>query len=352
MGRLTGVVIGCGAIAREHLTAVAELKNAEISAVCDLSAARAESTAERFGIPKWFVNHTDMLSEIKPDLVHITTPPASHFPLAQDSLKNGFNVLCEKPITLERPQFEQLRDLATANRLALLENHNFRYHSSVRKILGLIDSGEFGDVVDVQICISLAVDGPGSPYVDHNAPHFGQTLRTGVVGDFLTHISYLACLFAGRITDVRTIWKKTNTSLPFPADEFRGFLKGERATAYVSFSGNAQPNGFWLRVAGTRIYAEANLFESPRLALRRARSGMPPLMTLVDGIAESRAVLATSFGSLSRKLSGASSYDGLATMIANIYDAIEAKAPQPIPLDEVDHVSWLVDRFSNMDIAL
>jgi predicted dehydrogenase len=47
MGNLRGVLIGCGAIAREHLTALAELKNVEVAAVCDLSAAKAEATTSR-----------------------------------------------------------------------------------------------------------------------------------------------------------------------------------------------------------------------------------------------------------------------------------------------------------------
>jgi predicted dehydrogenase len=352
MARSKGVIIGCGAIAREHLAATAELKNAEIVAVCDLSPARAESTAERFGIAKWYVDHEQMLSETQPDLVHITTPPASHFPLAKYSLAKGLNVLCEKPITLDYLQFEQLKQLAVDNHCMLIENHNFRFHSSVQKIRNQIESGALGDVVDVQICIALSIAGPGNPYTDRNAPHFGTTLRGGVVGDFLTHISYLAYLFCGPILDVRTIWKKTIETLPLPADEFRGFLKGERATAYVSFSGNAQPNGFWLRVAGTRMHAEANLFEPPRLTLRRARGGMPPLMTLIDGVAESRDVFRTSFGGLSRKLGGGTAYDGLPAMIARIYDSLEMKAPQPIPLEEIDHISRLVDRFTSPEVAL
>ena len=50
MRKQTGVIIGCGTIAREHLAAVSELENVRVAAVCDLSAARAEATAERFGV--------------------------------------------------------------------------------------------------------------------------------------------------------------------------------------------------------------------------------------------------------------------------------------------------------------
>ena len=53
MAKLTGVLINCGAIAHEHLTALTELDDVKIAAVCHLSAARAEATAKRFGVAKW-----------------------------------------------------------------------------------------------------------------------------------------------------------------------------------------------------------------------------------------------------------------------------------------------------------
>ena len=118
---------------------------------------------------------------------------------------------------------------------------------------------------------------PGAPYVDQNAPYFGQALRGGLIGDFLTHIAYLAYIFTGPVIDLRTIWLKRMPASAWPADEFRGFIKGERATATVAFSGNAQPDGFWIRVVGTKMQAEANLFEPPRLTVRQARAGEPAL---------------------------------------------------------------------------
>src|SRR5262245_16819505 len=121
MGRLTSALIGCGTIAREHLTALSELANVEVTAVCDLSAARAEATAERFGIAKWYSSHEQLLAEIRPDLVHITTSPSFHFPIAKSCLDARLNVLCEKPITVDYEEFRLLKQLATANRCMLME---------------------------------------------------------------------------------------------------------------------------------------------------------------------------------------------------------------------------------------
>src|ERR1700744_4050275 len=220
MTRLTGVIVGCGAIAREHLTVLAELDNVDVVAVCDISPSRAEAAAERFGIPRWYTRHIDLLRDLKPDLVHITTPPSSHLPIATDFLAAGLNVFCEKPLTVRYSDFQALKQLALEKGCVLIENQQNRYHSSVKRIEELIRSGELGDVLEVQICLSLNITGADSPYVDRNAPHFGLTLSGGVIGDFLPHIAYLVYMFTGKICGVHTAWTKHKIATPLPADEF------------------------------------------------------------------------------------------------------------------------------------
>lgn len=352
MRKLTSVVIGCGNIAREHLAALATVDNVQVAAVCDLSPARAEATAERFGIEKWYTDFEELLAHIQPDLIHITTPPSSHFSIAKTCLAAGLNVICEKPITLDYQQFGELKQLATQNRCMLMENQNLRFHSSIQRIQELIKSDKFGDVLEVQIVISLNISSTGSPYIDRNAPHFSTSLRGGIIGDFLPHIAYLTQMFTGSVIDLRTIWTKRIINSPLPADEFCGLIKGERATAYVAFNGNAQPNGCWVRVTGTRMHAEANLFESPRLTLRRFRAGEPALMTFVDGISEARDVFRGTVAGFLRKLGGKTSYDGLPEFIARTYRALELHEPQPISLEEIDASVLLANRFTNPDVEL
>src|ERR1019366_5947619 len=110
---------------------------------------------------------------IKPDLVHITTPPTAHFSISRNCLTAGLNVLCEKPITVDYKDFALLKQLAIKNRCMLMENQNLRFHSSIQRIQGLIASGRLGDVLEAQIFFFLNLFGRGSPYIDQNATHFG-----------------------------------------------------------------------------------------------------------------------------------------------------------------------------------
>jgi predicted dehydrogenase len=351
MKKSKAALIGCGAIAREHLAVLAELQNVEVAGICDLSAARAEATAERFKIKKWFTNHQQLLTESEPDLVHITTPPSSHFSIAKFCLSAGLNVICEKPITMNYDEFRILKELAVTNRCMLMENQQLRFHSSVLRIRDLLKSDELGDLLEVQMFVAIN-SGAGSAYADRNAPHFSSYLRGGVVGDFLPHIAYLMHMFIGPASDLRTIWSKRLVDSPHPADEFRAIIKGEHATGHVTFSGNAQPGGFWLTVVGTRMRAEANLFELPRITFRRSRAGEPALMSLVDGVQESRDGLKGTIAAFWKKLGGVGSYDGLTEIIAQTYRAVEMKEPQPIPLEEINQVARLVDHFTKPEFEL
>jgi predicted dehydrogenase len=342
----TAVVVGCGAIAREHLTVLAKFGHVDVAAVCDISPVRAEATAERYGVPRWYTHHSKLLSDVRPDLVHITTPPASHAAIAMDFLGEGINVLCEKPITVTYSDFIMLEQLALKNQVMLMEDQTYRYHSSVRRIRELIEKGAFGDVLEVQLCLSLNLWTDGSPYVDRNSPHFALALPGGVIGDFLPHFAYLAHMFTGPILDVRTIWAKR------PADEFRALIRGERASAYLSFNGSAEVEGFLLRVVGARMRVEADLFEPPRFTVRRLRRGEPALMKLVDGLGESRDVMTGSVRGFVRKLAGRSSYDGLEELLRSSYRALEQKEPQPIPLAEIDETARLVEQLTQTEIQL
>ncbi len=338
------VIIGTGAIAREHLLAMRNTGRIDVLAVCDLSPARAEMTADRFGIAKAYSSHENMLAENAPDLIHICTPPQTHFDLSKYCLERGLNVLCEKPITQDYSQFAELKAIATAKGAAIYENQNYRTHSSVRTIKAMVDRGELGDIVEVQVQVHLGVHGKGSVFVDNNVSHYSASQRGGIVGDFITHMTYLAQMFMGGKAETHVITAGFNTKAPQPDDEFRALLKGERALGLLSFSGNAQPNGFWLRVIGTKGQAESNLFEPPRLVRRMQRGGALPIATMKDGFAEARDVFKSAYVPFWRKLAGTSRYDGLGEYIHGIYDSMDGKAENPLTMDQLDDCCAMIEK--------
>src|SRR5438132_5985401 len=132
---MKAVLIGAGQIARQHLACLRELTGVEIAAVCDLSPAAAQCAAERFGVARWYTDHRAMLAEVRPDVVHVTTPPSSHSRLANDALQSGAHVFVEKPATETLEETRALTRAATAAGKSVVENHNYLFNRATREIL-------------------------------------------------------------------------------------------------------------------------------------------------------------------------------------------------------------------------
>ncbi len=343
MGSLQkAAVIGAGYIAREHLDALRSLPGVITAGVCDLSATLAEATAEEFGVSAWFTDHRRMLDELRPDVVHVTTPPQSHVSLAIDALEAGSHVLVEKPIALDRGAFEKLRSVAQECDRFLIEDYNYLFNPSVQRILALIESGEFGEVVHVDVHFCSAILGKGSKHTDPNAPSPFRTLPGGPVIDFITHLAYLAHAFVGEHREVHTTWINRSGDELVPWDEFRGLANAERGTASLGFSSHAQPDIFSLRVHGTRMRASASLFE-PLLSVEKVHDGPSPLIPFWNGLSVARAYASSAVGGLWGKLRGIpGTYAGLRVLTRRLYEGVDRGAAPPVTLEQMDAVNRLV----------
>lgn len=342
-------LIGAGQIARQHLGCLKTLPGVQVAGVCDLSPAVAESIAERYGVPAWFTDHAALLQDVKPDVVHVTTPPTSHFRLAMDALQSGANVLVEKPATATLAELEQLARYALERRLVITEDYNYVFNHATREIAGWVESGMFGGVVHVEVMMALNLFGPGG-FADPNARHPALTLAGGALADFLPHLASLAHRFIGAHRRAHAIWTKRRPSI-LPYDEMHAVVEGERGTATLGFSSTAQPDAFWLRVFGERAQASTNLFET-RLTCERLRDGPKPLQPLLNGLAEARAVRRAAIGTLMRKFKpGPGTYDGMWHLIAGTYEALARATPLPVPIEQVLAVNRMVEALKPVELA-
>jgi predicted dehydrogenase len=333
-------LIGAGQIAKQHLSCLKTLPGVELAAVCDLSPAAAEAAAERYGVKTWFTDHRAMLEKARPDVVHVTTPPTSHFGLAMDSLDAGAHVIVEKPAT---PAFEQLDTLVRRAQQAgrhFVEDYNYVFNYAPQAILRRIESGEFGAVTHVEVLICLDISGPDG-FADPNSAHPALTLAGGAIADFLPHLASLAYLFVGAHRTAETVWSKRKPSV-LPFDEFRAVLDAERGTATLGFSSNSQPDAFWLRVYGERMQATANLFET-RLTFDGPRDVPKPLRPLFSGLEEGKTIRRAALATLLRKFKGPGAYEGLWELLARTYGALADGSAPPVTESQVLDVNRMIE---------
>jgi predicted dehydrogenase len=333
-------LIGAGQIAKQHLSCLKTLPGVELAAICDLSPAAAEAAAERYGIRSWFTDYREMLERARPDVVHVTTPPTSHFGLAKDSLDAGAHVIVEKPATTTFQQLEALVRRAQDSGRHLVEDYNYVFNHAPQEILRRIESGEFGAVTHVEVLICLDIRGPDG-FADPNSPHPALTLAGGAIADFLPHLASLAYLFVGAHRTAQTVWTKRKASV-LPFDEFRAILDAERGTAALGFSSNTQPDAFWLRVYGERMQATANLFET-RLTFDGPRDVPKPLRPFFSSLEEGKTIRRAALATLLRKFKGPGAYEGLWELLTRTYGALADGSAPPVTASQVVEVNRMVE---------
>jgi predicted dehydrogenase len=142
--RLRVGIVGCGKIADQHVAAIRRIPFATVVAACDREELMAEQLAERHAIPYFSGDVDQMLVDAPSDVVHITTPPASHFSLAVRCLEAGSHVYVEKPFTLSTGEAEQLVSSALQRGLAVTAGHNLQYTWENIEARKLVRAGYLG----------------------------------------------------------------------------------------------------------------------------------------------------------------------------------------------------------------
>lgn len=92
-----------------------------------------------------------VLSKKKCDFVINSTMDQMHYETSAKLLKAGYNLLLEKPITADYKELLELEKLAKENGCKVIICHVLRYTEYYRRIKSIIDSGELGNVVNLQM---------------------------------------------------------------------------------------------------------------------------------------------------------------------------------------------------------
>jgi predicted dehydrogenase len=102
-------IIGTGGIATYHIRALRQMKErVEVVAAVDVVRERVEAYSKEHAIAHFYTDTAEMLEEEHPDLVHIATPPGTHYDLIIRSLESGATVLCEKPLCLSLSELDHI----------------------------------------------------------------------------------------------------------------------------------------------------------------------------------------------------------------------------------------------------
>jgi predicted dehydrogenase len=348
---LRAAIVGCGKIADAHAAQIRRLEGCDIVAVCDREALMARQLAERFKVPRHFDDLGRLLEESKPDVVHVTTPPQSHFEIARQCLERGCHLYVEKPFTLDAREAEELLRLAERRGLRLTVGHDAQFSPATRRMRELIREGYLGDaVVHMESYYGYHLgDAAYAGAFLRDPDHWVRRLPGGLLQNVISHgVARIAEFVKGENPRVMAHGFVSPTlrsiGVEDVIDELRVVVVDEHhTTAFFTFSSRMRPLLHQFRIFGSKNGLLLDEQQQILVKLRGtafksyAERFLPPLIFarqyLANAARNARLFLANDFHMEA----------GKKELIAAFYRSIVEGAPVPISYGQILLTARLMD---------
>jgi predicted dehydrogenase len=143
-------------IGRVHATAaVLDNRAALVAGALSSDPARAKASAPAYDIPasRAYTSIQELVEKEKAlpadqriDFVTVATPNHTHFAIAKAAVDAGFNVICDKPMTFDLAQAEELQRAVEKSGVVFAVSHNYTGYPLVRQAREMILGGELGEI--------------------------------------------------------------------------------------------------------------------------------------------------------------------------------------------------------------
>jgi len=167
-------VIGMGPIGNRHADVYRADPLAELLGVCDIIPERANRASRRLGVPG-FHDAGEMLVALKPDLCSIATGGyeygSDHYGPTMQAFEAGCHVLCEKPISNDVREGEEMVAKGREKGLCFGINLNHRFTPAARLARKWVDEGCIGEQLFINMSMWIKNPAESSPYFHLKALH-------------------------------------------------------------------------------------------------------------------------------------------------------------------------------------
>ncbi len=353
-------IVGCGKIADSHASQIQRIKGSEIVGVCDREPLMARQLYERFPVKRWFSDLTELLTDAKPDVVHITTPPESHFDIAKFCLERGCHVYVEKPFTLCEDDARKLIALANERELKVTVGHDDQFSHVARRMRTVVQTGFLGSGpvhMESYFCYELG----GTAYAGAllgDKKHWVRRLPGKLLQNIISHgIARIAEFLTSESPRVMA----SGFVSPFLRsigeteiiDELRVIIcDEERTTAYFTFSSQMRPSLHQFRIYGAKNGLVLDQDQETLIKLRGTRftsyaeKFIPPVTVaeqyLGNLMTNTRTFLARNFHMKS----------GMKYLIESFHRSVVEGTPVPIPYREILLTARIMDAiFAQLDVG-
>ncbi|MFL5342605.1 MAG: Gfo/Idh/MocA family protein, partial [Gemmataceae bacterium] len=355
MGLIGG---GQGAfIGRVHATAAILDNRAQLVAgALSSNPEKAKASAPDYDIPaeRAYGSYKDMIAAEskradKVDFVSVATPNHTHFEIAKAFAEAGFNVLCDKPMTFDLKQAEQLAEVVKKTGVVFTLTHNYTGYPLVRQARAMVQAGELGEINAVRASyiqgwLRSRLEASGQKQASWRTDP-KQSGAAGCFGDIGTHAYNLGRYITGLIPDQIACSLKVfepGRALDDYGTAVIRYQNGALGTVTASQITHGRENDIWIEVDGTKASLEWHQEEPNKLIVRQngepakiyTRAGGPYLKPQAaaagripsghpEGFFEAFAnVYNTAYDAMVQRASG-QKFETVNTIYPNVYDGVE-----------------------------
>jgi len=344
-------IVGCGKIADAHASQIQRIKGCEIVGVCDRELLMAKQLYERFPVKSYHADLSELLNQARPDVVHITTPPQSHYEIAKFCLEHGAHVYVEKPVTLFALEARSLVALASEQGLKLTVGHDDQFTHVARRMRQIVQDGYLGGApthMESYYCYDLIQPGYARALFgdkQHWVRRLPGRLLQNIISHGIARIAEFVTSDAPRVMAygfVSPLLKRAQEHDII--DELRVIIADEdRATAYFTFSSQMRPSLHQFRLYGPKNGLILDHDQESLIKIRGTR-----FKSYTEKFVPHLDLARQHLGNLKRNVNTFLARDfhmksGMKFLIESFYRSITEGAPLPIPYREIQLTATIMD---------
>jgi predicted dehydrogenase len=209
------------------------------------------------------------------DFVTVATPNHTHFEIARTFAEAGFNVMCDKPLTFDLKQAEELAKVVDKTGVVFAVTHNYTGYPLVRQAREMVRAGELGEINAVrafyiQGWLRTRLEAQGQKQAGWRTDP-SRSGAAGCFGDIGTHAYNLGRFITGLLPDQIACNLKTYES-GRPLDDYGTavirYQNGALGTVTASQISHGRENDLWIEIDGTKGALEWHQEEPNRMWLK------------------------------------------------------------------------------------
>ncbi|MEO8306378.1 MAG: Gfo/Idh/MocA family oxidoreductase [Betaproteobacteria bacterium] len=234
MSKLRVLGVGAGYFSQFQYEGWRNIPDADCVGIVNRDRAKARSLADRFGIPEVYGDLDIAIDAVRPHLVDVITPPATHRAFVEQIVARGIPTICQKPFGTSYAEAVAMTEFSERARVPLIIHENFRWEPWYREARRLIDTGLLGTLHSVAFRLRPG-DGQGPrAYLDRQ-PYFQQMPRLLVMETAIHWIDTFRFLMG----DISAVYARLRRINPVIAGEDAGYIVFEFAGGATGlFDGN------------------------------------------------------------------------------------------------------------------